>query len=162
MNCLMKVDRAFDLTWEEKLAYLSYRFAEGEQKKCPLYHIFEDGLYIREIRIPAGTLYVGRPHLLGSRVVLLEGKVLWIREDTKQVMEAPAETQTIPGFQMVGLSLSDVVARTFHPNGDECKDVDKLEARIFGSIEERMALGKSVFEKVEGDPGASILGLEAV
>lgn len=163
MNCLMKIDRGFDLSWEEKLAYLSYRFAEGEQKKCPLYHIFEDGLYIREMQIPAGTLFVGRPHLHGHRVVLMKGRVLWIMEKEKKVMEAPAETMTVPGFQMVALALTDVVSRTYHPNGAECKDVDILEAGIFGSIEERLALGKMVFERIEGELDVSnLLGMGAV
>lgn len=151
-KCLMEIDRIPDLSWEEKLAYLTHHFLQRTQVSCPVKHIFRPGVYIRQMRIPAETLFVGRPHTYGHRVDLVEGKVLLITESLRLVKTAPDSMLTIAGQQVVFFSMSDVVGRTFHANPDEIRDTDKLEAIHFGAIEDILALGEKVTIKLDGKP----------
>jgi hypothetical protein len=65
------------LNWQDKLAYLVYQFSQiPDQIDCPVAHSFVGESYIREMRIPAGTLFIGRPHTHGHLVQLVEGSVV--------------------------------------------------------------------------------------
>jgi len=149
----MELDSSrFGLTWKEKLAYLGFKFAaasEGDSARVTLKHIFEPGMYIREMTIPAEMLFIGRPHLIGHRCELVSGRILLITEDAKTHLEAPAELWSKPGYMMCLYSKTDVVGRTYHPvpqtSGYAIHD---LEAEIFGPIDELVALGQAVREKI--------------
>lgn len=156
MKCLMELDSAeFALTWKEKLAYLGYRFAEVSEdpKKIGLKHIFEPGWYIREMTIPAETLFIGRPHLVGHGCKLIEGKILMITEGGQMHMEAPVAIHTEPGYMMCLYSKTPVIGRTYHPNPDNRHDVEAMQADIFGPIAELVALGESVDRKIRAIEG---------
>lgn len=138
-------DNLPDLTWKEKVAYLTHQFMTMEQTGCPLTHRFEKGLYIREIRIPAETLIVGRVHKHGHVCQLLEGDVILIHsEGNREGFHAPSQIMTEPGYQMVVYAVTDSVAQTVHPNPTDERDIAKLEADIFESPESLKALGASL------------------
>jgi len=155
MKCLMELDSPkFGLTFKEKLAYLGFKFAEvSEGPSCPVTHIFEPGMYIREMFIPAETLFIGRPHTFGHRCELVSGKIVLIREDAKTHLEAPSELWSQPGFMMCLYAKTDVVGRTYHPNPGERRDTDAMEDEIFGSIAELVALGEHVRRKIHAIEG---------
>lgn len=157
MKCLMELDSPdFGLTFKEKLAYLGFKFAEiSEGPTCPVTHHFVPGLYIREMFIPAETLFIGRPHTFGHRCELVSGKVLLITEEAKTHLEAPAELWSKPGFMMCLYAKTDVVGRTYHPNPDERRDTEAMESEIFGSIAELVALGEQVRAKIHAIEGKS-------
>lgn len=143
MKCLMELDNSrFGLTFKEKLAYIAAHLSLGPA--TPVRHLFEPGVYIREITIPAEMLFIGRPHTFGHRCELLSGKIMLITEEAKTHMEAPAELQSKPGFMMCLYAKTDVIGRTYHPNPDERRDTDAMEDEIFGSIAELVALGEQV------------------
>lgn len=149
----------FGLTWKEKMAYLGFKFADASEDgvKCPVTHRFEPGMYIREMFIPAQTLFIGRPHLQGHRCELVSGKILMITEEAKMHMDAPAELHSKPGYMMCMYTKTDVVGRTYHPVPDvfpfpfrlpEQELISKLEGDIFGPIDELKALGEAVRRKI--------------
>lgn len=142
-------DQLPDLTWKEKIGYLTYEFLKLPQTPCPVEHLFEDGRYIREMRIPAGTLFLGRAHRYGHLCELLEGSVMHISEDSKRVVDAPFSLHTTPGYHMVMYTLTDVVGRTVHPNPSDSRDTQALEDDIFESTESLKELGREVHEKLE-------------
>lgn len=154
MKCLMELDNPrFGLTQREKLCYLAFKFAEASAgPTCPVEHIFEPGMYIREMRIPAETLFIGRPHLVGHRCELVQGKILLVTEDAKLHLEAGAELQSKPGYMMCLYSKTPVIGRTYHTISTDqvwgAEDVPALEDQIFGSIAESMAIGESVRQKI--------------
>lgn len=161
MKCLMELDNPrFNLTWSEKLAYLGFKFsAQSEDPiKCPVFHSFTDTHYIREMHIPKETLFIGRPHTGGHRCELVSGRILLITENAKTHMEAPAELWSKPGYMMCLYSKTDVVGRTYHPLnefGESAKrfDPEELEALIFGSVDELIALGEQVRRKIHAIEG---------
>jgi hypothetical protein len=150
MKCLMELDSPkFGLTFKEKLAYLGLKFAEiSAGPACPVEHLFEPGIYIREMRIPAESLFIGRPHTFGHRCELLSGKIMLITEEAKTHMEAPAELWSKPGYMMCLYAKTDVIGRTYHPNPDERRDTAAMEDEIFGSIAHLVELGEQVRAKI--------------
>lgn len=151
MQCLMELDSAkYGLSFKEKLAYLGLKFSDfSEGPKCPVQHLFEPGVYIREMFIPAETLFIGRPHTFGHRCDLMSGKILLIREEGKMHLEAPASLMSKPGYMMCLYAKTDVIGRTYHPNPDERRDVDAMEDEIFGSVAELIRLGEKVRAKIQ-------------
>ena len=143
------LDQLPQLIWKEKLAFLTYKFLQQHQTECPLEHIFEPGVYIRELRIPAGTLFIGRVHRHGHRVDLLAGSVVHITEAGKREICAPFSVTTTGGDQMVFYALTNIVGRSFHPNPSESRDAQALEDDAFESVESLKALGLSVDQKME-------------
>ncbi len=143
------LDQLPTLSWQEKIAYLTYEFLKLEQTECPLGHIFEEGKYIREMRIPAGTLFIGRAHRYGHECQLVSGEVIHITPEKKTRIKAPFSMHSTPGYHMVFQAITDIVGRTVHPNPDNLRDTDKLENDIFESVESLRTLGEEVSKKVE-------------
>lgn len=166
MKCLMELDSPkLGLTWKEKLAYLGFKFAaasEGDSARVKLTHHFEPGMYIREMTIPAEMLFIGRPHLMGHRCELVSGRILLITEDAKTHMEAPAELWSKPGYMMCLYSKTEVVGRTYHPVDESFHwvraDVQQLEAKIFGPIDDLVALGEKVRQKIHAVEAIELVG----
>jgi hypothetical protein len=122
---------------------LTFQSLEGlTQVETPLKHLFEPGVYIREMRVPAGTLLTGREHLLGHRVELCHGSAILFAPDGKFRFDAPAHMESKPGFHAVAYMLTDVVARTVHPNPEEARDIEALESKWFGSGAEVIERGR--------------------
>jgi hypothetical protein len=141
------LDALPDLPWKEKLAYLIFKFHEAPQVECPLEHVFEAGLYIRRIAIPKGTLFIGRPHRVGHMVDLLSGSVLHVTERCRRIVHAPFSMTTTPQYQVCALALTDITARTVHP---DCgmREVEALEKHWFESIESLKELGQEIDQQM--------------
>ena len=116
-----------NLKWADKLAILTYRFSKLDQSPTPVEHHFEKGLYIRTIRIPADTLFLGRVHTVGHKCELVSGRVMHITEHERRIVEAPFSMVTTPGYQMVLYAFTDVIGRTVHLNEEESRDMAALE-----------------------------------
>ncbi len=136
------------MPWKYKLAYLVHRFSEMDQTECPVEHRFDGDEYIREMRIPAGTLFIGRVHNHGHLVQLVEGDVVNITEAGKQALSAPFEFHSHPGYQAVFYAVTDVVGRTVHKNSERLTDWKALEDRDFDTLESLIARGRGVAERL--------------
>lgn len=148
MKCLMEIDSQFGLSWDEKLAYLSYRFTKMQQRATPVKHFFEGGTYVREMFIPAETLFVGRPHRYGHRVDLVVGRVLLIEEHRKVHLDAPYSMHSTPGYQTVFYTKTDVVGRTYHPNPTGSQDLESLEDEAFLPVNDLVIKGALVRNRI--------------
>lgn len=102
---------------------------EVEQADCPVMHHFAPGLYIREVRFPAGALVVGHIQRHPQMNVFIQGVVRMFNEDgTDKVLEAPM-TFMAPAGRKRGLVLEDVIWQNIYPNPDDERDIEKLEAK---------------------------------
>lgn len=137
------------LSWREKVAYLGVGFAEGPQVECPIEHVFGHGLYIRKMKIPAGTLFLGRPHRHGHEVTLLKGSVILITEAGKRQVDATTTVHTSPGYCMVVATLTDIEAQTVHANPGNSEDLDALELDAFEPADSMHELGMRVAGQME-------------
>jgi hypothetical protein len=156
IDALDSLEAAEPIAFAEKLAYLIYRFHDLEQTECPLEHEFVDGKYIRRIRIPKGTLFIGRPHKLSHLIQLDRGAVIHVTERCRRLINAPFSMTSTPGYQVAALALTDIEARTVHPDFGE-RDIEVLEPMLFEPLDSVLALGKRVANRIQSDPVSSSL-----
>lgn len=141
-------DQLPDLSWNDKIAYLTWKFLQHPQTECPVEHHFEHQLYVRDMHIPGGTLFLGRAHRYGHVCQLLKGTVVHIAESGHRTIEAPFEMFTTPGYHMVLYTLTDIVGRTVHANADESRDTASLEEDIFEPVDALKDLGESIHQRL--------------
>jgi hypothetical protein len=135
-----------NLTWEQKVALLAHRFMQFEQEECPLEHRFEPGWYIRVIRIPKETFFIGRKHNHGHEIVLLEGECVYITSGGKHRVKAPYRLMSAPGFHAVVYAVTDVVGESRHPNSAESRDIEALELDAFEPAQALFERGRAIEE----------------
>ncbi len=83
--------------------------------ECPTVHRFTDGLYIREIHIPAGTLLTSLTHRTNHPFVVTKGTLDLCDEcGAVERITAPHIGITFPGARRVIAAITDVVWITFH------------------------------------------------
>jgi hypothetical protein len=139
-----------DLPWAEKVAYLAYclKGQSGADLPMPVRHLFGDKEYVREIVIPANTVFIGRVHKQGHLMQLIYGSLQIITEQAERLYEAPDELRTVPGYQTVLYTFTPVIGRTVHENPSGLRDVDALESQIFESVESVLELGARVAQRL--------------
>lgn len=102
---------------------------ELEQADCPVMHHFAPGLYIREVRFPAGTVVVGHIQKFEQMNVFIQGSVQMMNEDgSSKVLTAPM-TFIGPAGRKAGYVLDDVIWQNIYPNPDDERNIEKLEAK---------------------------------
>ena len=97
---------------------------------CPLNHRFTDGLYVREIFMPAGSMITSKIHKTQHQYFILKGAVsVWIDEGKEIYLEAPYIGVTEPGTRRVLYIWEDCIWATAHVNLDN-EDEIEIEERI--------------------------------
>jgi len=139
-----------ELDWKEKVALLGSEFLQHAQIDCPVEHIFREGKYIRRMKIPQGTLFIGRPHKIGHRCQLDVGSLIQFTEHGKIERFPGDSVQSTPGYQVILYALTDVIGSTIHPDSGE-RDIDKLEDMIFESQQSFVDLGMTVRKALEAN-----------
>ena len=118
---------------------------------------------MRDMHIPAGTLFIGRVHRHGHVCQLLEGSVIHISETGQREVQAPFEMFTTPGTQVVLYTLTDILGRTVHPNPHAIRDTDALEADIFEPVDALKQLGGRLrYQEMIAQSGFDPQRLEAI
>jgi len=80
------------------------------QVDCPTKSYFADGLYGREMLIPAGTAIVGAVHKKQGFNILMQGKIIIANEQGEATtFTAPQVFITDKGSQKAGIAVTDVV-----------------------------------------------------
>jgi len=104
------------------------KLLELPQIDCPVLHHFGPGVYIREVRMPAGGLFLGHKHKHKHTNILVSGRVKYINEG-KDIVElvAPAVFTSNPGRKLV-FTVEDSVWQNVYAT--EERDVEKLEAEL--------------------------------
>jgi hypothetical protein len=98
---------------------------EQPQMECPVVHHFGPGIYIREVRLPAGALAVGHTQKHRHMNIMLTGKVAMITDDGVNIVQAPLIFVGEPGKKM-GYVIEDCVWQNIYAT--EETDIEKLEA----------------------------------
>jgi len=91
-------------------------------------HYFADGIYAREIVIPAGTLLTGKIHRTRHLNIVSKGKIAVVTEDGQKIIEAPCTFVAEAGTKRVGFALEDTVWTTIHASQET--DLEKLETEL--------------------------------
>jgi len=98
--------------------------------ECPLTHRFSDGIYSREIFMPAGTVVLGHKHKTRHLNIVLRGRCKVIANDEVKEIVAPCTFESEAGVRKLVNVLEDTVWQTIHVNEDDCENIEQLEARL--------------------------------
>ena len=79
---------------------------------------FADGLYARELFIPAGVCLVGALHKTNHIFTVSQGECYAVTHEGKEHIVAPYTGQTRPGMKRVIYALTDTVWTTYHPTDE--------------------------------------------
>ncbi len=116
----------------------------GDSDLCPLTHTFGEGVYVREMLLPQGTMITGKLHRHAHPYVLLRGEVLVVSEAGGQEhLRAPLSRIAPPGTKRAMYALEDTVWITMHPNPDNTRDLAVLEAQIIAPDYEALRLAQA-------------------
>lgn len=106
---------------------------ERELSKCPQIdidttHHFAEGLYGREILIPAGVVLTGKIHRHAHLNFLMQGDItVWTEQGMKR-LQAPQVIVSQPGCKRVGYAHTDTIWVTVHASLET--DLPALEAEL--------------------------------
>jgi enolase len=101
---------------------------DADQVKMEPVHRFADGLYIRELSIPAGTVAIGQEHAQGHVNFLTKGRVEVATDEGMQILQAPATFVSVAGTKKIVHALEDSIWTTVH--ACEATDPDEAEALL--------------------------------
>ena len=118
----------------EHVAELEAAMLELPQLKCEVFHHFpESGIYLREVRLPAGAFVVGHHQNFAHTNIFAKGRVTVLLSDgTTKELTAPMAFQGDAG-RKVGYIHEDVVWYNLYKT--EERDVEKLEATLLTKSE---------------------------
>ena len=109
----------------------------GDNDMCPLKHSFSDGIYVREIFIPAGMFITGKIHKHAHPNFLMSGEVDVVTKDGKETIIGPCSMMSPAGTKRALYAKTDLVWITIHHNPTNTQDPKKLEQIVIAdSFEE--------------------------
>src|SRR5687768_2174066 len=95
---------------------------------CPLTHRFTNGMYVREIFNPAGTLITTKVHKTEHPFAVMKGRVsVYVPGEGVIHIQAPYIGVTKPGTRRVIFAHEDTIWVTFHPNPNNEQDLEVIE-----------------------------------
>lgn len=106
---------------------------EAEMRRMPqidLKHIdyFSQGVYARELHIPAGVTLTGKIHKFTNLNILSKGEMTVSTDKGMVRVSAPFTVVSPPGTKRVAFAHTDCVWTTVH--GTELSDVDQIESEF--------------------------------
>jgi hypothetical protein len=86
----LAVQQGIDNLLSQKVDHLLAQTEQMPQVDCQTKHYFGPSIYIREVTMPAGTVVIGKPHKNEHMCVMLQGRMVVVKDDgTKQELVAP-------------------------------------------------------------------------
>jgi quercetin dioxygenase-like cupin family protein len=98
------------------------------QIEIPVRHWFADGVYAREITIPAGSVVTGKIHKHEHINIISQGHITVLTENGMKEIRAPFTMISPPGTKRVGWAHEDTTWTTIH--GTHETDLSRLEAQL--------------------------------
>lgn len=112
---------------------LEAAFLDLPQADCPITHRFAPGIYIREVRMPAGSYVIGHHHTTDHLNIMLSGHLTILNEDgTKTDLKAP-QTFIAPSGRKIAYIHEDVIWQNVFATDE--RDVETLEAMFLDKSE---------------------------
>jgi hypothetical protein len=112
----------------------------------PLTHSFADGLYIREIRVPAGNYVVTKLFKQEHATFLLQGEVIIITDKGRKHATAPDSWITPVGTKRLIYVVEDCIWTTVHANPKNDRDIDKIETFVIANSYEELEASQKPLE----------------
>lgn len=102
------------------------------QIDCPLKHHFSEGVYVREITMPTGSLILGHEHRTTHLNMISKGACILVDLDTKEGIriQAPYTFESKAGVRKLLYITEECVWSTVHINKDNTTSIEELESML--------------------------------
>lgn len=130
----------------ERIQQFQAQIAKLPQIETEPAHYFADGMYGRELAIPAGSVVVGKIHRHEHLVQLLSGEATIVTDQGRERVTGPKTWVSPPGCKRALMTHTDCLFFTVHLNADNTRDLDAIEDYV---IEPEPALGHDKAELPE-------------
>ena len=117
-----------EITTQDDIIQLQSLMLKGDTIELETRHHFSDGLYARELFIPAGVCLVVALNKTKHLYTVVKGKCRVSTQFENIEIEAPFMGETIPGTKRVIYAETDCVWITYHPT--ELTNVEEIEKAI--------------------------------
>lgn len=98
------------------------------QVECPLEHHFCDGVYARQITMPANTFIVGKRHKTAHFNIILKGKAKVLIDGVVSIIEAPCILNSNIDVRKVLFIIEEMTWVTIHPTTET--NIEILEKHL--------------------------------
>lgn len=122
------------LSARDKVNLVEAEMLKQPQIEIPVKHYFSQGVYAREIMIPAGAMITGKIHKFEQLNILSAGEMSVLTDDGVVRVKAPFTIVSPPGTKRIAITHSECVWTTIH--GTDETDVDKIEAKFIAQSDE--------------------------
>ena len=92
----------------------------------PVKHHFSNGVYMREMFIPAGTLLTGALHITEHQVIMISGDIIVYNEFGVRRWQGYNNFTSLIGEKRLGYAIEDTIWITVHSNIDHITDPDEM------------------------------------
>lgn len=138
----------------QKLYALQEAAATLPEVDCPLQHSFIDGVYVRTIFIPAGTVIVGKIHKHSHANILSKGDVVVMTEGGgREHLTGPLTMVSPAGCKRAVYAVTDTIWTTIHSTDET--DLSKIEDWVVAkdyTEYEQFKLEGSAMNQIEVSP----------
>lgn len=106
------------------------QFLHNHENKLelPSTHYQIDGVYVRSLFIPAGTMLTGKIHNFENIAILAQGTIKIADSDKSYEISAPYIMVDKPGVKRLGYAVTDVTFITVHRT--DKKEIDEIEEEL--------------------------------
>jgi hypothetical protein len=122
-----------NLPIRDKVHFLESEMRKMPSVEIPVKHYFSQGVYAREITIPADTLLTGEIHKYEQLNILSKGEISVMTEEGVKRISAPFTIVSPPGTKRIAYTHTEVVWTTIH--GTEERDLEKIEQYFIANDE---------------------------
>lgn len=130
MNKLVSLDA---ISTRDKIFAAEAFMKEIPQVEIPVQHYFSQGVYAREITIPAGVVLTGEIHKFTQLNILSKGRMQVYTEEGMREVEAPFTVVSPPGTKRIAHTLTECVWTTIH--GTDETDVEIIRSQFIAKDE---------------------------
>ncbi len=109
-------------------AFESIEYDEDQQALCPLTHFLADGIYARQMFIPAGMCIVGAIHKFAHINTISQGIIRVVSEFGSDELVAPITFVSQAGTKRAVFAVTDTIWTTYHAT--EETDISVIEKQI--------------------------------
>jgi hypothetical protein len=143
MNKLSNYTKKLEVLQEVLIANNHEDFIHGDGKtlvnneEFPIKHNFSDQLYMREMRMKAGTFVVSAMHHTDHFWFLMTGRILVTTDGETIEHIAPCFEKSIKGAKRLITCSEDCIFINIHKNPSNTIDLDEIENKLYSfTIEE--------------------------
>ena len=143
MNKLSNYTKKLEVLQEVLIAnnHEDFIYGDGEtlvnNEEFPIKHNFSDQLYMREMRMKAGTFVVSAMHHTDHFWFLMTGRILVTTDGETIEHIAPCFEKSIKGAKRLIMCSEDCIFINIHKNPSNTRDLDEIENKLYSfTIEE--------------------------